>query len=352
MLVEDSRSPDFVARRRVIALVGRRAQIYTGGSSTTRALASVSPRSAIPTVSIRPRENVVRGILHICAAVFLGAIMSVGIKWLSDTYPAVELTFFRSFFGFIPVMLFVHRGGGVATLRTQRPLSHFMRASAWVASFICSFLSLHFLTLANSVAFSFLAPLFMTVLSVPMLGERVGIHRWAAVVVGLFGVLFMARPDGEVFQIGTIFGIANAFFWAIGSLSVRQLTRTETSSSITFYTHLFSTLILGVALPFFWLTPSWQGLLAMGGLGLLGGVSQYWTTQALSYAPAAAVAPFNYTQMIWAVIFGFIVWGDLPTLHLMIGVALVVVSGLYILHRETRHRRAAARRSAPPSGEA
>src|SRR6266853_1773634 len=244
----------------------------------TRPLVSVFRRSAISTASIRPREDIARGILYICASVILSAVMGVGIKWLSDTYPAVELTFFRSFFGLIPTLAFVRRAGGVGTLRTQRPGSHFLRAAAWVISFLCSFLSLHYLTLATSVAFSFLAPLFMTVLSVPMLGEYVGIHRWAAV-------------------------------------------------------------ILGLALPFFWTPPSWQGLLLMAGLGLLGGISQFWTTQALSYAPAAAVAPFNYTQMIWAVIFGFIVWGDLPTLNLMIGVALVVASGLYILHRETRRRR-------------
>jgi drug/metabolite transporter (DMT)-like permease len=295
----------------------------------------------MPSLSIRPRENVARGILYVCGSVVLAAVMSVGIKWLSDLYPAVELTFFRSLFGFVPALVFVARAGGVRTLRTQRPWSHFLRSTAWVASFLCSFLSLHFLTLANSVAFSFLAPLFMTMLSVPMLGERVGIHRWAAVVVGFLGVLFMARPSGEVFQIGTVFGIANALFWAIGSLSVRQLTRTESSASITFYTHLFSTLILGLALPVFWQMPSWPGLAAMGGLGLLGGISQYWTTQAFSYAPAAVVAPFNYTQMIWAVAFGFIVWGDLPTVNLLIGVALVVASGLYILHRETRRRHAA-----------
>ncbi len=296
-------------------------------------------QSALRTASIRPREDIARGILYICASVVLSAVMGVGIKWLSDTYAAVELTFFRSFFGLITALAFVRRAGGVGTLRTQRPGSHFLRASAWVISFICSFLSLHYLTLATSVAFSFLAPLFMTILSVPMLGERVGIHRWAAVLLGFLGVLFMARPNGEVFQLGAVFGIANAFFWGIGSVSVRQLTRTETSSSITFYTHLFSTLILGVALPFFWTPPSWEGLLAMAGLGLLGGISQFWTTQALSYAPAAAIAPFNYTQMIWAVIFGFIVWGDLPTLNLMVGVAIVVASGLYILHRETRQRR-------------
>lgn len=325
-------------------------------AATTQAAVSVFRRSPVATIasaSIRPHENIARGILYYCGSVVLSAVMSVGIKWLSDIYPAVELTFFRSLFGMLPVLAFVGHAGGVRTLRTQRPFSHFLRASAWVVSFICSFLALHYLPLATAVAFSFLAPMFMTILSVPMLGERVGIHRWGAVIFGFIGVLFMARPSGEILQLGTIFGIGNAFFWAIGSVSVRQLTRTESSPSITFYTHLFSTLILAVALPFFWLTPSWQGLLAMGGLGLLGGFSQFWATQALSYAPAAAVAPFNYTQMIWAVIFGFVVWGDLPTVDLLIGVVIVVVSGLYILHRETRHRRVAAPVPArSPSGEA
>src|SRR5260221_14026496 len=124
-----------------------------GQTATTPAIVSVVLRPAIQTVSIRPRENVARGIAYTCASVILSAVMSVGIKWLSDIYPAVELTFFRSLFGFVPVVVFVGRAGGIATLRTQRPWSHFMRSTVWVASFICSFLSLHLLTLANSVAF-------------------------------------------------------------------------------------------------------------------------------------------------------------------------------------------------------
>ena len=149
----------------------------------------------------------------------------------------------------------------------------------------------------------------------------------------------MARPSGDIFNIGIVFGIGSALFWALGSLSVRQLTRTETSVSITFYTHFFATLILGLGLPFFWVEPSWQGLLAMGVVGLLGGVSQFWSIQGLGYAPAAVVAPFNYTQTVWALILGFLVWGDIPTLKLMAGVGLIVASGLYILYREVRRKR-------------
>ncbi len=231
-------------------------------------------------VSIRPRESIVRGIWYICASAGISSLMSVAIKWLSTEFPAVELTFFRCAFGFIPVVLIVRHTGGVTTLRTLRPIGHFSRATVWVCSFILNFLSLHFLALADAIALSFLAPLFMTVLSVPMLGERVGIHRWCAVVVGFLGILFMARPSGDFFNIGMVFGVLSALFWAIGSLSVRQLTRTETTASITFYTHFFATLILGLALPFFWVNPTWQGLLAMGVVGLLGGISQFWATQA------------------------------------------------------------------------
>jgi drug/metabolite transporter (DMT)-like permease len=278
----------------------------------------------------------VRGICYICGSAAISSLMSVAIKWLSAEFPAVELTFFRCAFGFIPVAFIVRHTGGVTTLRTLRPIGHFSRAVVWVCSFILNFLSLHFLALADAIALSFLAPLFMTLLSVPMLGERVGFHRWCAVVVGFLGIVVMARPSGEFLNLGIIFGVLSALFWAIGSLSVRQLTRTETTASITFYTHFFAALILGVLLPFFWVKPSWQGLLAMGLVGLLGGISQFWATQAYGYAPAAAVAPFNYTQMVWAVILGFLIWGDTPGLSLLSGVGLIVASGLYILYREMR----------------
>lgn len=294
---------------------------------------------ASPRLSARPKENIARGILYVCASALISAFMSVSIKWLSDTYPAVELTFFRCAFGFIPVALIVRRGGGLKTLRTRRKLGHFLRAAAWTVSFLLSFLALHSLGLADAVALSFLAPIFMTVLSVPMLGEHVGIHRWSAVLLGFVGIIFMAKPEGRVFEIGTIFGIGSALFWGIGSASVRQLTRSESTAAITFYTHFFAALLLALALPFFWVTPDWLGLLAMLAIGVMGGTSQYWATQALSYAPAAVVAPFNYTQMVWAVILEFLIWHDLPGTNLLIGVVLVIASGLYILYREIKRAR-------------
>ena len=288
---------------------------------------------------VRPREDIGRAIGYTCVSVALGSLLNVGLKWLSDAYPAVELTFLRCLFGFVPILFVVRGAGGVRALRTRRPMGHFVRAVFWCGSFILSFLSLKFLPLAEAVSLSFLAPIFMTALSVPMLGERVGVHRWSAVIVGFIGVLVMARPSGQFLQLGTAFGIGSAVCSALGALSVRQLSRTETTAAITCYMHVFAALILAVALPFAWVTPTWPAALTILAIGLLGGTAQYLSTQSLSCAPAAAIAPFNYTQIIWAVILGYVIWGDLPDLSLAVGVALVIASGLYICVREMHWRR-------------
>ncbi|HLJ18886.1 MAG TPA: DMT family transporter [Stellaceae bacterium] len=299
----------------------------------------MSAPSLAPIGFVSPREDIRRAIAYTCVSVVLGAMLNVGLKLLSNDYPAVELTFLRCLFGFVPVLFVVRGGGGVRSLHTNRPGRHVVRAAFWSGSFLLSFLSLKFLPLAEAVSLSFLAPIFMTALSVPMLGERVGIHRWSAVIVGFVGVLFMTRPNGEFLQLGTIFGIGSALCSALGALSVRQLSRTETTAAITCYMHVFAALMLAVALPFAWTTPTWQASLMIVAIGLLGGTGQYLSTRSLGCAPAAVLAPFNYSQIIWAVILGYVIWGDLPDLSLAVGVALVIASGIYICIREMHWRR-------------
>jgi drug/metabolite transporter (DMT)-like permease len=296
-----------------------------------------------------PRDDVRRGVAYACIANFVFSFFNVVVKWLSDDYPVAELVFFRSAFALVPIVFLVWRAGGTGTLRTNRPMAHTLRAAIWLTSFCCSFLALHFLPLADAVAFSFAAPLVVKALSVPVLGERVGLHRWSAVLLGFVGVLVMARPTGNVFQLGALFGIGNSLFFALGSLSVRQLSRTESSATIVFYTQLFGAIFSGLAVPFFWVTPRWPDTLAMIATGLGGGIAQYWMTQAYHYAPATVIAPFSYTSIIWAVIFGYLVWSDLPTAAVMIGAVLVMASGLYILHRETRRTHEAAAAKAEPA---
>jgi drug/metabolite transporter (DMT)-like permease len=301
--------------------------------------------SALAQIGV-PRDDIKRGIAYTCAATFVFSTFNVVIKWLSDAYPIAELVFFRSFFALVPCLFLVWRAGGAASLRTHRPLAHLVRAATWLTSFCCTFASLHLLPLADAVAFSFAAPLFLTALSVPVLGERVGPHRWGAVLVGFTGVLVMAHPSGDVFKWGTLFGVGNALFYALGSLSVRQLSRTESSVSIVFYTQLFGSALSGLAAPFAWTTPSVLDAAIMITTGVAGGIAQYWMTQAYRYAPAAAVAPFTYGAIVWATLFGYLVWSDLPTRAVLVGAAIVIASGLYILHRETKRAAQGATASA------
>jgi drug/metabolite transporter (DMT)-like permease len=180
--------------------------------------------------------------------------------------------------------------------------------------------------------------LFLTALSYPIIKERVSRERWIAVSVGFVGVLVMARPSGAENALGVAGAVGCAVCNAVGTLTVRDLCRTEHSASIVTWTAIFMTLMALPALPFYWVTPAPFDLLLFCGIGLIGGVSQYWTTTALSYAPAAAVSPFNYTALIWGSIIGLLVWGEVPTLPIFIGAAIVTLTGLYLLRSESRRR--------------
>jgi drug/metabolite transporter (DMT)-like permease len=289
------------------------------------------------------RDEIGRGILFACAAVFLFSILNVLVKWQSDRYPLLEIVFFRSLFALVPC-IFLLRGHPWQVLLTHHPWSHLIRSAIWFGSVLTSFASYHLLPLADAVSISFAAPLFLTALSVPLIGEKVGKYRWSAVLVGFLGVLVMVHPSGDVFKWGSLFALANAVFFAIGSLTVRGMSRTEPSVRIVFYTMALSTVLSGLAMPFVWVMPSALDMLALAGIGIGGGVGQLWMVQAYRFAPAAAIAPFTYTSLVWALAFGFVLWGDVPTEATLIGAAIVIASGLYILHRETRL--AAARRIA------
>ena len=291
----------------------------------------------VPAAPLRV-DNIRLGILYMLASVFLFSIQNAIGKWLAQTYPIPMLVFFRSFVALLPSFLLVMRAGGPRVMRTNRLGGQFGRAVIWGGSNVASFFGFHLLPIADAVALTFAAPLFLTALSYPIIKERVSRERWIAVSVGFVGVLVMARPSGAENALGVAGAIGCAVCNAIGTLTVRDLCRTEHSASIVTWTAIFMTLMALPALPFFWVTPTPVDFLLFCSIGLIGGISQYWTTQALHYAPAAAVSPFNYTALIWGSIIGLVVWGDLPTPPIIIGAAIVVMTGLYLLRSESRRR--------------
>jgi drug/metabolite transporter (DMT)-like permease len=227
------------------------------------------------------------------------------------------------------------RGGGIAAMRTRRPLGHVWRAFAGLISMGGFFYAFRELPLADVYVLSFAGPLFVTALSAPLLGEPVGWRRWAAVVVGFGGVVVMAQPSAGAPLVPVLVGLCAALFYELAALAVRGLSRTETSASIVLYLLLTTTVVSGALAVPVWTAPTTFTLGLMALVGAIGAGAQVLMTQAFRRAPPAVVAPFEYTGMVWASLFGWLVFGELPTAPVLAGAMVIIGSGLYILHRET-----------------
>ncbi len=280
--------------------------------------------------------DVGRGIAYMVIAVGLFTIMDALVKWLGATYPTMQIVFFRSVFAFVPLAIFVMRTGSLASLGTRRPLGHVLRSFIGLAALSSFFYAYAHMPLANVVAIGFAAPLFITALSVPLLGEAVGPRRWGAVAVGFVGVIIMVRPDTGLFDRVALIALAGSVFYALAMIFVRKLSKTETSAAIVFYYSLASSLVAGAFMPVQWVTPRAEDWALLILVGLVGGVAQIFMTNAFRNAPVAVIAPFDYTTMIWAAMLGFFVWGDIPGANVWVGVAIVAGSGIYIVRREAQ----------------
>jgi drug/metabolite transporter (DMT)-like permease len=304
-----------------------------------RRLSEPAPVTA-RTLPVPTRDDIKRGIIYMSASVMVFALLNVVVKWLMATYSAPEVILFRSAFSLIPCLILIVNAGGLAVMRTRHVYWHASRAVLQVVSMIALFTAYRMMPLADAIAISYASPLFMTALSVPVLGEKVGVHRWGAVVVGFLGVLVMVHPGGEVgfADLGALLVLASALIGAGLSLSVRAMTVSEQSVAMVTYQALFISFLVLPMQPFVWVTPGWFDFMLLSGLGLGSAVGQYWWTQAFRLAPASVNAPFSYTALVWAIGFGWLVWGDMPTQSLVFGAGVVMLSGFYILYRETIRR--------------
>jgi drug/metabolite transporter (DMT)-like permease len=281
------------------------------------------------------REQVRRGILFVLISIFIFGVANALVKLASETYPVTQIVFFRCLFALIPALVLVATSGGMSSLRTHRFGEHFSRAIVQFMAMLCIFTAFRLMPLTDAVAITFASPLFMTVLSIPLLGERVGIHRWGAVLVGFGGIMLMVEPGPGILVSGAIFALANAFLGASVTIALRRMTVTESSAALVFYQIAITAGLSMLLLPFGWITPDWKDLGILAAIGICSGIGQYWWTQAFRNAPASVAAPFSYTSMIWAVLFDFLFWHAVPAVSLLGGAMIVVASGLYILYRET-----------------
>jgi drug/metabolite transporter (DMT)-like permease len=234
---------------------------------------------------------------------------------------------------------------GLAVLRTNRYREHLQRGLSQFGSMTCMFMAFRLLSLGSAIAISFSAPLFTTLLSIVILKEKVGVHRWSALIVGFIGVLVVTHPGAGTLTMGAFFALANAVLISSVAVAIRRMSATESTETLTIYQMTVITICTMFLLPFGFTPPAWLDLAGLALAGIGNGIAQYWWTRSLSLAPPSAVVPFNYLSLIWATMLGFAIWGDVPTPSLLLGSAIVVASGLYILWRETL--RSAARRARP-----
>lgn len=295
------------------------------------------------------RHDIRRGALMMLGATALFTVMSALIKGVSSHIHFIEIMFFRSAFA-LPVMLVIAaRGRDWSLLRTRRFPGHVVRAITGTLAQGCSFFALTVLPLAEQTALTYTTPLFVTLLSIPFLGEKVGIHRWSAVLLGFVGIMVIALGEGafqdggmpeRIIAIGMGVAVLQGVWSAATTLLVRSLSATESSATIVLWQSLLMTAFSLVALPFIWTTPAWWELLLLVLVGLIGGVAQVMLTEAYASAQVSSLGPYSYTSILWSVAIGWLVFSDAPGWSTLAGAALIVASGLYILHRElVRSRR-------------
>lgn len=306
------------------------------------------------------RTNVLLGIALQLGATFLFMLMGALVRYLGDRIPIGEQIFARSFLALIPLLIMlIWRREIKSALKMKSPTRHFTRAITGIGAMVLMFLGLQRLPLADSTAISFIAPLFNVALAAIFLGEVVRFWRWSAVFVGFAGVLVMLSPHlgatamTSSAAIGAIMTLVGAFLVAAAMTQVRSMTSTETTASLVFSFQLIAAFVGLLMLPWTWLWPSPGDALALLGIGVFGGIAQILLTDSYRHAPASVVAPFSYTAMIWAVVLGYFMFGELPTAIVLAGAAIVVAAGLFVIFRERAlgiNRQKEREAQAPPAG--
>ena len=294
------------------------------------------------------------------ASALLFAVMSALVRQLGDVAPVGQMVFFRSAFAILPVVvIYALRGELASAVRTGRPLGQLGRGMLSVCGMFTNFSALTRLPLADATAISFASPLITVALAAVVLKERVRIYRWSAVVIGFIGVIVMLVPHFDVGHaaaigtttaaVGSALALASAVCNAGTVIQTRRLTQSETTSSIVFYFSLVCATAGALTLPFAWHSPSGGELAMLVALGVLGGLAHILLTESYRFAAASVVAPFDYSSMLWALLLGYWLFGELPETLVYLGAAIVAGAGLFVIWRERQLGLQRAREAEGPS---
>lgn len=281
----------------------------------------------------QPSDNVLGAAGFVLGAIVVFSSQDTMSKILVVDYSPIEIAWFRYLVNTLILIPFLLRSRG-RILVTRMPWQQTARAGAVLGSAVVFMAALDSLPIADATAINFISPLVVTALSIPMLGERVGLRRWIAVLVGFAGVLVIIRPGSGTFGWAALLPLFSATLWAIGLILTRRMSPTEPALTTLSYSTFLAAIALTLVLPFVWRTPDGEALVLLLVIGVISVTGQYLMIVGYSRAAASVLAPLTYTQMIWSTTLGYLVFNAVPGLFTWIGGAIIVASGLYVLHRQ------------------
>jgi len=275
------------------------------------------------------------GVLYMVASVMCFAVMDLCVKWL-DYYPFGEVFFARFFFGLIPIFIIIPRDKWSDFYKTSRPCLHAFRAISGTIAFICIFFGLRNLPLADVVSLTFGGPIFVTIASIIFLSEKVGVKRWSAVLVGFIGMLLIVQPAFVELNYYYLAPLLFCIFFSGVAISVRSLVKTEPNYRIAFYFTILCAFAGLCTLPYGWIIPTKLDLFLFIVMGLCGSIANLFLTQSYRLAEASLVTPIKYLSLVFAIIFGLLIWEEVPKPLMLAGSSLVILSSLIIFIREKK----------------
>ena len=273
------------------------------------------------------------GFLYMLLSVCAFSVMDLIVKW-SDNYPLGQVIFFRGFFGLVLYYFVIPKERLKDFYVTKRPMLHFSRCFFGLMALLSIFTALRNLPLATVVSISFAAPIFTTIFSIFFLSEKVGYFRWLAVLVGFVGIIIISEPGLSSLNVYYVFPVIFVLGMSYVAISIRQLSSTEPVWLISLYFSAAITLAGLFTVPYGWLMPNLKDLILLSFIGIFGGVANLWLSQSYKFSEVSLVTPLKYLALVFAIIFGYLIWNEIPTIKTLLGATLVIVSSIIIFRRE------------------
>ena len=273
------------------------------------------------------------GFLYMFLSVCAFSIMDLIVKW-SEHYPLGQVLFFRGFFGLLFYFFIIPRERFKDFYYTKRAGLHFLRCMFGLIALLAIFIALRNLPLATVVSISFAAPIFTTIFSIFFLSEKVGLFRWLAVLVGFIGIIIITEPGFSSLNIYYVYPIIFCLGLSYVAIAIRQLSTTEPVWLISLNFSAAITLVSIFTIPFGWIMPNIKDLVLLSFIGIFGGVANLWLSQSYKFSEVSLVTPLKYLALVFAIIFGFFIWDEIPTFKTLLGALLVITSSVIIFRRE------------------